>query len=326
LNFLLKSGFISLFVLIISLLIFIDGYAIEAADYDTNDNTRIDHLEFFDAVHDWLNDIINNPTFFEVLDYWIGESPIMSAPLTPPPPQEPPDSTCPSSGRMIALRNGVPIVTAHDSVPDGAFSPPIDLAFASDVTLPRGTNVQLNITSNMPGLEPRNGALRSPIIPSPFFNLGPLTIVGNGTIRDGVTIIRSFEWATFRPFWTDGTTSGTFSARATINAPGCGAVVISGSVTLNRIAVATTSNIITIQYLKRNIITISSKSSRLLHFSLYDLNGSKVHESFGEGNSVFSTLTLPNQIPNGIYLISVKSADTYSQNIELGPIVVKVMR
>ena len=53
-----------------------------AIEFDTNGNSRIEDVEFFDAIDAWVNGSVGNDLFFEIVDAWISSSSVSGAELS----------------------------------------------------------------------------------------------------------------------------------------------------------------------------------------------------------------------------------------------------
>ena len=225
---LLASSLLIIFLLLLRFDVAISQGAFDSVvDFDKNGNGTIQDSEFFAAVDQWIAGQVSDSLFFQVVDAWIEGDSTPNGNQPPPPPPNSGDK-CPKSTRLVTLQNGIPFVNPFQ-MPEG-FVTGLDIAFSSDVYLPQGTNLTLNITSDRAGLSPTEVFVGPPFTQASITQLGQLQVLGIGTVRDGANVPRNHEWARFTPFFSGGETFGNFSLDASFKAPGCPEVKMGGSV------------------------------------------------------------------------------------------------
>jgi hypothetical protein len=268
--------------------------------YDVNHNNLLDNPEFFHVVDDWVSNRLTSAVMFAAIDFWLHNTPLSTNP-TPQPQPQPQEPACPNSEPLLALRNGIPFGSLAHPSPSSGLSSPIQISFSNAVFLPQGTNVALTISSDMPGIEPRNGAFNPPVEFGTFYNLGPLSLNGTGTVQYGTLVPPQFGWALFTPFWDDLTPYGTISFSVTLKTPHCSAVQASGSVNLSRLSPSLMSGFVTMNS-AINLITFSSLSDRPIQVEIFDLSGRSLYQSEFSKKVEMSELTLRRNISTGVYI------------------------
>lgn len=282
------------------------GGASSVQDFDTNGNGIIDNIEFFAAVDQWLAGEVENALFFSVVDAWIAGDAWSSN--GGPPPSAPPlsEPMCPTSARLVVLQNGVPVSSLFE-VPVGA----LNIAFAEDVYLPKGTNLELRIVSDRAGLSPTAAGIGAPFIQGNITPLGQLEVLGIATVRDGANVPRNHEWARFTPVFSAGETSGNISISGVFRAPGCRDVRMSGGV---RVAAPVVSalDLIELKAIPQGI-TLAAIGEAQIQVELFDLSGSSTFKSVYASAITMSSHRIGRQLANGIYLyvVRVRAADGF---------------
>ncbi|MBI1729105.1 T9SS type A sorting domain-containing protein [Candidatus Acetothermia bacterium] len=289
--------------------------------YDINRNNQLDSPEFFHVVDDWVSGKLTNTIMFAAIDLWLDNLPLSTNPAHQPQPQEP---SCPNSEPLLALRNGVPFGSLAHPAPSSGLSSPIQIAFSDPVFLPQGTNVALTISSDMPGIEPRNGSFSPPVEFGTFYALGPLQLNGTGTIRYGTLLPPQFGWAAFTPFWDDLTPFGTISFSVRLTTPHCSAVQASGSVNLSRLSPSLMSGFAPMKS-TTDMITFSSLNNAPIQVEIFDLSGRSLYLSNFSKKVELSALTLRRKISTGIYLylMRARSLSGEALPVRIGKIVLR---
>jgi hypothetical protein len=269
------------------------------SDFDKNGNGSIENGEFFAAVDQWIAGSVSDSLFFIVVDSWISGG---SAPGNPTPPTSGPEPMCPTNSRLVALQNGVPFVNPFQ-MPDG-FLTGLDIAFNSDVYLPRGTTVNLNITSDRAGLSPTEVFIGPPFTQASITQLGELQVLGIATIRDGANVPRNHEWAQFTPMFSSGETFGNIGLAASFKAPGCPEVKMGGSVRVSNPAASALSLVKTM--VTGNSLSLSTSSDDLIQVELFDLSGKLNYTSHFANSITLDSGALGRELSNGVYLYVVR--------------------
>jgi hypothetical protein len=141
---------------------------------------------------------------------------------------------CPSPTRIMALRNGLHLGATSSGISAQDLTTPLDIAFENQVALPQGSNINLEISSDTIGLEPRNSMFLSTLSPGSFITLNPQLVRGNAVVVNELTLQPQFEWARFTPYWDGSVSSGRFTITATITAPNCGDVEVYRTYSMTR--------------------------------------------------------------------------------------------
>lgn len=146
---------------------------------------------------------------------------------------------CPVPTRVIAMRNGIPFGTSSSGMPPSTvlaqdLTAPLEIAFENRMTLPQGANLNLEISSDQIGLEPRNPAFLSPLSSGTFTTLNAQLVRGSAVAQNEVTLQSQYEWARFTPYWDSGTSSGRFTIKVTITSPNCATVEMTRSYSMSK--------------------------------------------------------------------------------------------